>query len=44
MLNLYMNNRNATKGKRGGDKSCFVYNPEKTSRFPEIFKFNSFND
>ena len=44
MLNLYMNNRGATKGQRGDDKSYFVYHPEKASRFPEIFKFNSFND
>ena len=45
MLNLYMNNRGATKGKGGGDdKSCFVLKPEKTSHFPGIFKFNSFND
>ena len=51
MLNLYMNNRGATKGKGGGggewgwdDKSCFVLKPEKTSHFPGIFKFNHFND
>ena len=47
MLNLYMNNRGATKGKGGGggdDKRCFVLKPEKTSHFSGIFKFNSFND
>ena len=44
ILNLHIKNRGATKGKRGDDKSCFVLMPEKTSHFPGIFKFNSFND
>ena len=44
ILNLHMKNRGATKDKRGDDKSCFVPKPEKTSHFPGIFKFNSFND
>ena len=44
MLNFFMNNRGAAKGKRGDDKSGFVLKPGKTSYFPGIFKFNSFND
>ena len=44
MLNLNMNSRGATKGKRGDEKNCFVLKPEKASNFPGIFKFNSFND
>ena len=43
MLNLYMNNRGATKGKRGEDKSCFGPNPEKTNRLFRIKRVKFLN-
>ena len=43
MLNLYMNDRGTTEGKRGNDKSCFVLNLEKTSHFFRIKRVKFLN-